>query len=86
MPSTAAKAAAILARAGDRASAKLLIKWAFELAELAGYRGFELMEIASAETLAGKPKPPGKHLSGPGDGRPGGHESEYRPRCPGEGG
>jgi tetratricopeptide (TPR) repeat protein len=49
-----AEAAAILARAGDRPSAKALIKWAFGLAELAGYRGFELMEIATAETLAGE--------------------------------
>jgi tetratricopeptide (TPR) repeat protein len=51
---TAAKAAAILARAGDVPSAKVLIKWAFGLAEIAGYRGFELMEIATAETLAGE--------------------------------
>ena len=51
---TAAKAAAITARRGDRASARALIKWSFDLAELAGYRGYELMEIASAETLAGE--------------------------------
>jgi tetratricopeptide (TPR) repeat protein len=51
---TVAKAAAILARAGDRPSAKVLIEEAFELTERAGYRGFELMEIATAETLAGE--------------------------------
>ncbi len=51
---TAANAAAILARAGDRASAKEGIKRAFELAELAGYRGFELMEIATAEARSGE--------------------------------
>jgi tetratricopeptide (TPR) repeat protein len=51
---TIAKAAAIRARAGDKKMAKALIKRASHLAELAGYRGFELMEIATAEALAGE--------------------------------
>jgi tetratricopeptide (TPR) repeat protein len=51
---TVAKAAAILARAGDRAAAKALIKWTFNLVDVVGLRGFELTEIATAETLAGE--------------------------------
>ena len=51
---TAAETASILARAGDKTSAKIFIKWAFEQAELDGHQGFELMEIAAAETLAGE--------------------------------
>src|SRR5690242_433721 len=42
---TVAKAAGIRARAGDRASADAWIKWAIELAEEAGHKGFELTEI-----------------------------------------
>ncbi len=49
-----AKAAAIVARAGDKASARVLIGSAVGEAVLAGNRGYELMEIATAETLAGE--------------------------------
>jgi tetratricopeptide (TPR) repeat protein len=51
---TMAKAAAILARAGDKGAAKVLIRWTHNLVSVVGHRGFELTEVATAETLAGE--------------------------------